>query len=122
MEASSVTIVPDHDVYNRSSDIVIHLGKPKGNTSLRDAGSVTLRLKVAFGSLAFPTAVKSAGWTGPRIIEDLARIGVVTRMSQADLDRLGMSPAWSSLLESLATLIRFGRRIPEVRSTVGQTH
>jgi hypothetical protein len=75
---------------------------------------VTLQLKLDLTFSALPTALESVNWTGPRTVEDLARIGVVTRILQTDLDRFGMSPAWSSLLESLATLVRFGAQIAEV--------
>ena len=100
------------------SDIVISLKKPRQSTSSRDQGSVTLHLKLDLGFSGLSTAFELDNWTGPRTVEDLARIGVVTKVLQADLDRFGMSPAWSSLLESLAILVRFSGRIAEVRSTL----
>ena len=47
-------------------------------------------------------------------VEDLARIGVVTPLLQADLDRFGLTPQWSSLLSSLATLVRLAGKVADV--------
>ena len=99
------------------SDIVIGLHKPGESTPSQNRGSITLRLKLDLAFSVYSTALKSDNWTGPRTVEDLSRVGVVTKVLQADLDRFGMSPAWSSLFESLTTLVRFGGLIAEVRST-----
>ena len=96
-------------------DIPINLAMPGPNTSSQHRGSVTVHLKVDPTCLAFPAALES-DWAGPRTVEDLARMGVVTKVLQADLDRLGMSPSWSSLFESLATLVRLAGNIAQVSS------
>jgi hypothetical protein len=111
-------LIDDEIQCRHETDIVVSLKKPRQSTSSRHHGSVTLHLKLDLEFWGLSTVFESDNWTGPRTVEDLARIGVVTKVLQADLDRFGMSPAWSSLLESLAILVRFGGRIAEVRSTL----
>jgi len=38
----------------------------------------------------------------------------VTPLLQADLDRFGLTPQWSSLLSSLATLVRLAGKVADV--------
>jgi len=74
---------------------------------------VTIRLKVDLTFLALDAVQWEGGGPGPRTLEDLARIGVVTNILQADLDKI--SPQWSSLLTSLGNLVNLAGSIAQVR-------
>ena len=99
---------------NLHLDVIIALHKPGGSASARDGGSVTIRLRVDLTFRHFGAAIGTETGSGPRTVEDLARIGIVTTLLQADLDRFGLTPQWSSLLSSLATLVRLAGKVADV--------
>ena len=73
---------------------------PDSDTPSRSRGSVTIRLEV---DLVLNAVWKADTSSGPRTFDDLARMGIVTKVSELDLH--GVSPQWTSLLTSLKTLV-----------------
>lgn len=83
-----------------------------GDESSRGRGSITIRLQVDLTFHASDAIRTSLTGPMPRTNEDLARLGVVTSVLQADLSVV--SPHWTSLLASLGILVKLATSIAEV--------
>jgi hypothetical protein len=90
----------------------MNLQKPDKHESARGRGSITVRFNVEH---IFPVsdAISNTFITsGPRLVEDLARIGIVANVLRSNQGLV--SPQWSSLIGSLANLVSLARSISEV--------
>jgi hypothetical protein len=95
-------------------DMTMDLRVPGGDVSSRGLGSITIRLKV---HLAWDAISEASLGSGPRTLDDLARIGIVANILQSDR----ISPQWGSLLVSLANLVKLAGSFAEVRGTITST-
>jgi len=76
------------DVKQDVSDLTINLHGPGENSSPRTTvwGSITIHIKVVL--LGSEAIWDTSTAFGPRTTEDLSRLGIVTNILQADLDRI----------------------------------